>query len=143
MDSNLAQIKPLRGVQSQQAPPGPFSLKDIVLQEALHFGKTFSCAALECNASSPGVLWRSFKEADSLVGKCGLVHSTKKRPVSGSRRGCILDVTVSCSNGVESQQQNKKRAQDAVDIMSGCHGRMVRHIHAASLRMKLTKPWRC
>jgi hypothetical protein len=88
----------------------------------------------DCN---PGALWRSFKEADSLAGKWGLVHSIKKRPVSGSGRCCILDVTVSCSNGVESQQQNKKRAQDA-DIMSGCHGRMVRHIYAASLRMKLT-----
>jgi hypothetical protein len=63
-------------------------------------------------------VWRSFKEGESLAGKCGLVHSTEKRPVSGSGCCCILDVTVTCSYGVESKQQNKIKAQDGVDIIS-------------------------
>jgi hypothetical protein len=89
-----------------QCTPGPFSLEDIVLQEALHFGRTFTCAALDCTASSPGAVWRSFKEGERLAGKCSLVdmHFTKKRPVSGSGRRCNLDVTVTCSYGVESKK---------------------------------------
>jgi hypothetical protein len=115
---SLAQIQKLRGMQSQKAPPGLFSLKDFVLQEALHCGKTFSCVAMDCTASSPGALWQSFKDGESLAGRCSLVHSTKIRPVSGSGRCCILDVTVTCSYGVESKQQNKINAQDGVDIIS-------------------------
>jgi hypothetical protein len=105
-------------MQSQKAAAWPLSLKDIVLHEALHFGKTFSCAALYCTASISGAVWRLFKERESLAGKCGQVHSTKKRLVSGSGRCCLLDVTVACSYGMGSKQQIKIMAKDGVDIIS-------------------------
>jgi hypothetical protein len=93
---------------------------------------------MDCTASITGAVWRSFKEGESLAGKSDLVHSTKKRPVSGGRRCWILDVTVTCSYSVESKQQNDIKAQDGMDIISPQREKQQRSssiVHGQSIKL--------
>jgi hypothetical protein len=74
-----------------------------VLEKRISTKKTFLSAALDCSLSSPDAVWRACKEGDSCQGKCNLMQQCKKRPENASGRNCGLDVTLTCSNGVETR----------------------------------------
>jgi hypothetical protein len=102
---------PLRSLPHQPAPIGAFGLKDVCLREAIHQKTIDLSAALDCSLSSPDAVWRAFKEGESCQGKCSLMQQCKRRPENASGRNCLLDVTLTCCNGVESKHDNRVKAE--------------------------------
>jgi hypothetical protein len=59
---------------------------------------------------SPKELTTSTKEGESCQGKC-TPQQYKKRPENASGRNCVLDITLKCSNGVETKLRNRVKAE--------------------------------
>jgi hypothetical protein len=59
----------------------------------------------------PDAVWRALKKGNNFQGKCNLTQQCKKMPKNASGGNCVLDVTLTCSNGVETKKNNRAKAE--------------------------------
>jgi hypothetical protein len=67
--------------------------------------------ALDRSLSIPDAVWRALEKGKSFEGKCNLMQQCKKMPKNASGRNCVLDVTLNCSNVVETKKNNRVKAE--------------------------------
>jgi hypothetical protein len=100
-----------KALHPEPAPDCPFSTEELVLKSVSHYG-TFMVAALQLpNATQAArdTVVQLLKQGEAAQGKCSIVSSAKPASGGAGGKGLILDVTLTCTFGVETKLAHKAK----------------------------------